>query len=305
MTQRRLPPWFKVPFPGGQRYRQLKGLMRDRSLHTVCEEARCPNIGECWEYGTATFLILGDICTRACAYCAVKSGRPEGLDLLEPHRVASAVLEMGLKHAVVTSVNRDDLADGGSGVFAATIRAIRDRAPGCKVETLIPDYTGEALRTIVDERPDVLNHNIETVERLFPRVRPKGSYPRSVELLAQAKEWAPGMTTKSGIIVGMGEEPDEILETMGDLREAGCDVLTIGQYLRPSNKHIEIHRFVTPDEFAEFKRAGLAMGFRHVESGPLVRSSYHAHEHGQQESREAAASREAAEALHSGRVVSG
>ena len=279
MTERRLPPWFKVRFPGGENYRRIVGVMRERRLHTICEEARCPNIGECWENGAATFLILGDICTRACAYCAVTSGKPQALDLLEPLRVASAVEAMGLRHAVVTSVNRDDLDDGGASVYVETIRRIRERAPGCRVETLIPDYQGTALRAVVDERPDILNHNIESVERLFPRVRPKGDYRRSIELLAQAKEWAPEMITKSGVIAGMGESKDEIVETMADLREADVDVLTIGQYLRPTEKHIKIARFYRPEEFDELKAAGLAMGFSHVESGPLVRSSYHAHEH--------------------------
>ena len=279
MTERRLPPWFKVRFPGGENYRRIVGVMRERRLHTICEEARCPNIGECWENGAATFLILGDICTRACAYCAVTSGKPQALDPLEPLRVASAVEAMGLRHAVVTSVNRDDLDDGGASVYVETIRRIRERVPGCRVETLIPDYQGTALRAVVDERPDILNHNIESVERLFPRVRPKGDYRRSIELLAQAKEWAPEMITKSGVIAGMGESKDEIVETMADLREADVDVLTIGQYLRPTEKHIKIARFYRPEEFDELKAAGLAMGFSHVESGPLVRSSYHAHEH--------------------------
>ena len=281
MDAGRLPPWFKVRFPGGENYRRLKGVMRGRRLHTICEEAHCPNIGECWEAGTATFLILGDVCTRACAYCAVTSGRPEQVDVLEPARVASAVREMGLRHAVVTSVNRDDMEDGGAEVFAATIREIRRQAPGCAVEVLIPDFMGEwhALRTVVDEGPDVLNHNIETVARMFSRVRPKGGYRRSMELLEKAKTWVPDMVTKSGIIVGMGETKEEVLQTMADLRSVGCDVLTIGQYLRPSGKHIEIDRFWHPDEFAELRDEGIAMGFRHVESGPLVRSSYHAHKH--------------------------
>ncbi len=279
--QRKLPSWFKVRSPGGDNYLRLKRLVGQRGLHTICEEAHCPNMGECWEYGTATFLILGDVCTRACAYCAVTSGRPGGLDAGEPLRVAGAVRTLGLRHAVVTSVNRDDLPDGGAGVFADTIRLIRAQAPGCTVEVLIPDFVGsrEALRAVVDAAPDVLNHNIESVARMFPRVRPKGSYRRSIELLAQVKEWAPEMVTKSGIILGMGETQAEVLETMFDLREAECEVLTIGQYLRPSPKHIAIDRFYHPDEFAELKRQGLAMGFRHVESGPLVRSSYHAHEH--------------------------
>ena len=279
MTERRLPPWFKVRFPGGENYRRIVGVMRERRLHTICEEARCPNIGECWENGAATFLILGDICTRACAYCAVTSGKPLALDPMEPLRVASAVEAMGLRHAVVTSVNRDDLDDGGASVYVETIRRIRERAPGCRVEVLIPDYQGDALRAVVDERPDILNHNIESVERLFPRVRPKGDYRRSIELLAQVREWAPDMTTKSGVIAGMGESMDEIIQTMADLREADVDVLTIGQYLRPTDKHIKIDRFYRPEEFDELKAVGLAMGFGHVESGPLVRSSYHAHEH--------------------------
>ncbi len=279
MTERRLPPWFKVRFPGGENYRRIVGVMRERRLHTICEEARCPNIGECWENGAATFLILGDICTRACAYCAVTSGKPLSLDPLEPLRVASAVEAMGLRHAVVTSVNRDDLDDGGASVYVETIRRIRERAPGCRVEVLIPDYQGDALRAVVDEQPDILNHNIESVERLFPRVRPKGDYRRSIELLAQVRDWAPDMTTKSGVIAGMGESKDEIIQTMADLREADVDVLTIGQYLRPTDKHIKIDRFYRPEEFDELKAAGLAMGFAHVESGPLVRSSYHAHEH--------------------------
>ena len=279
MTERRLPPWFKVRFPGGENYRRIVGVMRERRLHTICEEARCPNIGECWENGAATFLILGDICTRACAYCAVTSGKPLALDPLEPLRVASAVEAMELRHAVVTSVNRDDLDDGGASVYVETIRRIRERAPGCRVEVLIPDYQGDALRAVVDEQPDILNHNIESVERLFPRVRPKGDYRRSIELLAQVRDWAPDMTTKSGVIVGMGESMDEIIQTMADLREADVDVLTIGQYLRPTDKHIKIDRFYRPEEFDELKASGLAMGFAHVESGPLVRSSYHAHEH--------------------------
>ena len=279
MTERRLPPWFKVRFPGGENYRRIVGVMRERRLHTICEEARCPNIGECWENGAATFLILGDICTRACAYCAVTSGKPLALDPMEPLRVASAVEAMGLRHAVITSVNRDDLDDGGASVYVETIRRIRERAPGCRVEVLIPDYQGDALRAVVDERPDILNHNIESVERLFPRVRPKGDYRRSIELLAQVRDWAPDMTTKSGVIAGMGESMDEIIDTMADLREADVDVLTIGQYLRPTDKHIKIDRFYRPEEFDELKAVGLAMGFAHVESGPLVRSSYHAHEH--------------------------
>ena len=280
-VERRLPPWFKVPFPGGENYLRLKALMREQKPHTICEEARCPNMGECWEYGTATFLILGDICTRACAYCAVDRGRPKGVDQAEPERVAEAVKTLGLRHAVVTSVNRDDLPDGGAQIFARTIRAIRERSPLCTVEVLIPDFMGswDALGVVVGERPDVLNHNIETVARVFPRVRAKGRYDRSIELLARVKELDPRMTSKSGIILGMGETKAEVLETLGDLREARVDVVTLGQYLRPSEKHIAIDRFWDPEEFAELKAEGLRMGFRHVESGPLVRSSYHAHEH--------------------------
>lgn len=257
--------------------------MREHGLHTICEEGRCPNIGECWEAGTATFLILGDICTRACAYCAVETGRPQGLDALEPRRVAEAVKTLRLKHAVVTSVNRDDLPDGGASVFVETIRLIRSESPACSIEVLTPDFMGVevAIRTVVEARPDVFNHNIESVARVFRRVRPKGSYQRSIELLDQIKSWAPEMVTKSGIIVGLGESKEEVLETMGDLREARVDVLTIGQYLRPNKslRHPPVARFWTPEEFAELECEGARMGFRHVESGPLVRSSYHAHEH--------------------------
>lgn len=278
-TERRLPSWFKVPPPGGANYLRLHSLMRQKGLHTICEEAACPNIGECWEYGTATFLILGDVCTRACLYCDVTSGRPGPLDPLEPFRAAAAVKSMGLRHAVVTSVNRDDVPDGGASAFAETIRQIRRLSPMCTVEVLIPDYTGDELKTVVIEKPDILNHNIETVERVFPGVRAKGRYQRSIELLAQVKEFDPKMTSKSGIILGMGEERDEVVETLSDLREAQVDIVTLGQYLRPSAKHIAVSRFWTPSEFADLKVEALAMGFRHVESGPLVRSSYHAHEH--------------------------
>ncbi len=278
-TERRLPSWFKVPSPGGPNYLRLQTLMRQKGLHTICEEAACPNIGECWEYGTATFLILGDVCTRACLYCDVTSGKPGPLDPLEPFRVAAAVKSMSLRHAVITSVNRDDVSDGGASVFAETIRQIRRLSPACTIEVLIPDYTGDNLQTVVAEKPDVLNHNIETVERIFPGVRAKGKYGRSIELLAQVKEFDSKMTSKSGIILGMGEEHDEVLETLSDLREAQVDIITLGQYLRPSAKHIPVSRFWAPSEFAELKTEALTMGFRHVESGPLVRSSYHAHEH--------------------------
>lgn len=277
-VQGRLPIWLKVPSPGGENYRLLKTLMRDKGLHTICEEASCPNIGECWEYGTATFLILGDICTRACRYCDVTSGKPGPLNPLEPYHLAQTVQAMGLRHAVITSVNRDDLEDGGAGVFAATIRQIRKTSPKCTIEVLIPDFTGLVLKTVMDEHPDILNHNVETVERIFPSVRAKGKYDRSIRLLAEAKEMRPDGATKSGIILGMGEERDEVVQTMADLREARVDIVTLGQYLRPSEKHIPVVRFWTPEEFASLKTEGLHMGFRHVESAPLVRSSYHAHE---------------------------
>ncbi len=276
----RLPEWLKVKMPGGPRYMELKQLMRGHRLHTVCEEAHCPNIGECWERSAATFMILGDICTRACRYCAVTTGRPIGLDLLEPVRLAETVKMMGLEYCVITSVNRDDLSDGGAGVFAACIRRIREEVPGCSVEVLIPDFAGswEALRAVVEAKPDVLNHNIESVRRVFRSVRPKGDYQLSLDLLAEAKAIDPSTVTKSGIIVGMGETEDELVETMRDLRGVDCDLLTIGQYLRPSIKHLPIDRFYTPAEFEELGRIGKDMGFKHVASGPLVRSSYHADE---------------------------
>jgi lipoic acid synthetase len=258
----------------------LRDLMRGNQLHTVCEEARCPNIGDCWERGTATFMILGDICTRACAYCAVTTGRPVGLDLQEPARLAETVEQMGLKYAVITSVNRDDLPDGGAWVFAQCIHQIRRRLPTCKVEVLIPDFCGDrdALATVVAAAPDTLNHNIETVRRVFHRVRPKGDYDGSLELLSRAKALNPEAVTKSGMMVGLGESWDEILDTMRDLRSVDCDLLTIGQYLRPSQKHISLARWYTPQEFDELGREARGLGFRHVASGPLVRSSYHADE---------------------------
>ncbi len=274
----KLPPWLKVAMPGSPRYLELKQLMRGHQLNTVCEEAHCPNIGECWGRGTATFMILGDICTRRCHYCAVTTGRPQGLDLMEPGRLAETVKKMGLRYCVITSVNRDDLADGGAFIFAACINRIRQETPDCKVEVLIPDFDGsrDALARVMDAGPDVLNHNIESTKRVFPRVRPKGDYRRSLELLATAKELDSKAVTKSGIIVGMGETVAEVVETMRDLREVDCDLLTIGQYLRPSAKHIAIDRFYHPSEFADLARTGEEMGFRHVASGPLVRSSYHA-----------------------------
>jgi lipoic acid synthetase len=280
VVQRRLPEWLKVRAPGGPNYIELQGLLRGASLHTVCEEARCPNIGTCWERRTATFMILGDICTRACAYCAVTSGRPTGLDLAEPVRLAETVERMGLRYAVITSVNRDDLPDGGAFIFAQCIHQVRKRLPDCKVEVLIPDFCGDrdALATVMDARPDTLNHNIETVRRVFHRVRPKGDYDRSLELLARAKAMAPHGVTKSGMMVGLGETWDEIIQTMRDLRSVDCDLLTIGQYLRPTERHIALARWYTPQEFDDLRREGEALGFRHVASGPLVRSSYHADE---------------------------
>ena len=278
--ERRLPSWLRAKMPGGPNYVALKTLMRDNELHTVCEEAHCPNIGECWERGTATFMILGDICTRACGYCAVTTGKPQGLDLEEPARLAETVERMGLSYAVITSVNRDDLPDGGAFVFAQCVRQVRKRVPGCKVEALIPDFDGnwDALATVMSTKPDTLNHNIETVRRIFGRVRPKGDYDQSLELLSRAKGLDPGAVTKSGMMVGLGETWDEILGTMSDLRSVDCDLLTIGQYLRPSQKHVPLAKWYTPEEFAELKGEAESMGFQHVASGPLVRSSYHADE---------------------------
>ena len=278
--QRRLPSWLKVRMPGGPNYLELRERLRGAQLHTVCEEARCPNIGDCWERKTATFMILGDICTRACSYCAVTTGTPLTLDLGEPVRLAETVERMGLEYAVITSVNRDELADGGAFIFAECIRQIHKRLPDCKVETLIPDFEGnwDALERVMEAGPETLNHNIETVRRVFSRVRPKGDYDQSLELLKRAKQIAPHGVTKSGMMVGLGETRHEIAETMADLREVECDLLTIGQYLRPSDKHAPLSRWYTPDEFEELRELGESMGFRHVASGPLVRSSYHADE---------------------------
>ena len=276
----RLPEWLKVKMPGSPRYLELQNIMRGQKLHTVCEEAHCPNIGECWDRGTATFMILGEICTRSCRYCAVTTGRPNGLDLQEPRRVAETVKEMGLSYCVITSVNRDDLPDGGAYIFASCINKIRESSPDCRVEVLIPDFAGSwpALKRVIDSGPAVLNHNIESTVRIFPKVRAKGNYELSLELLAKCKDINPATVTKSGIIVGMGETVDEVLETMADLRKVDCDLLTIGQYLRPSIRHIAMDRFYHPEEFEELRKAGEAMGFKHVASGPLVRSSYHADE---------------------------
>lgn len=275
------PSWLRVRFFGGPKYQELKRTMRTLDLHTVCESARCPNMGECWEHGTATFMILGDICTRACGFCAVPSGKPLGPPAEdEPDRVAEAVARMGLRYAVVTSVNRDDQPDGGAAIFARTISEIRARVPGCKVEVLIPDFRGDwnALATVIAARPDVLNHNMETVPRLYRQVRKGAVYERSLELLRRAGEMVPGLPTKTGMMLGLGESPEEVLAAMQDIAAQGTHILTLGQYMQPTPEHLPIVRYVHPDEFAEFKHLGEALGLKHVESGPLVRSSYHAFE---------------------------
>ncbi len=276
------PPWLKAKSPSGANYEEVKKLVDSARLHTVCQSANCPNIGECWRERTATFMILGNTCTRNCRFCAVDHGKPLPADQDEPRRVAEAVAHLKLKHAVVTSVTRDDLPDGGAGIFAATIREIHEKLTGCTVEVLIPDFGGdwEALRLVVDAAPEILNHNIETVQRMYPLIRPQAIYPRSLELLRVAKEVGDPntMRTKSGIMVGVGETWDEVVQTMRDLREAGCDILTIGQYLAPSNEHAPIDRYYTPDEFSELHEIGTELGFGYVQSGPLVRSSYHAAE---------------------------
>jgi len=275
-VRRHRPEWLKVRIASGENYSRLKGLIDHHRLHTVCEEARCPNMGECWNAGIATFMILGDVCTRSCGFCAVKTGRPELLDREEPVRVAEAIRIMGVRHAVITSVNRDELPDGGAAIFAETIRRARAVNPGLTVEVLIPDFQGDrtALQIVIEASPDILNHNTETVPRLYARVRPQAKYIRSLELLDRAKR--AGMTTKSGLMLGLGEQNEEVLEVMNDLRLVGCDILTLGQYLQPSKVHEPVDRFVLPEEFVMFKERGVSMGFRHVESGPLVRSSYHA-----------------------------
>jgi lipoic acid synthetase len=274
------PPWLKVRFPTGGSFVRLRDLMREQDLHTVCEEARCPNIGECWGRGTATFMILGDTCTRSCGFCAVKTGRPTGLDTAEPRRVALAIQRMGLRHAVITSVNRDELEDGGAAIFAETIRWTRRLSPDTTIEVLIPDFKGNwsALETVQASEPEILNHNTETVPRLYSRVRPQARYERSLELLRRAKELAPERRTKSGVMVGLGETRDELLAVFEDLAAQGVDSLTVGQYLQPTPEHLPIERYWHPDEFEDLKSRAIAMGFRHVESGPLVRSSYHAEE---------------------------
>jgi lipoyl synthase len=275
------PPWLKVRFRGGQNFQELDRIMRTLNLHTVCESARCPNQGECWEHRTATFMILGNICTRSCGFCAVPSGKPLGPpEEDEPGRVAEAVERMGLRYAVVTSVNRDDQPDGGAGIFVRTIEEIRRRVPDCKVEVLIPDFRGnwDALGWLMAARPDVLNHNMETVPRLYRRVRKGAVYERSLELLKRAHQLCPDTPTKTGMMLGLGETRDEVLQAMGEIVRQGTDILTLGQYMQPTPQHLPIERYVHPDEFAEFKRLGEQMGFKHVQAGPLVRSSYHAFE---------------------------
>ena len=274
--RRERPDWLKIRLPSGENYARLKGLIDGHRLHTVCEEARCPNMGECWSAGTATFMILGDVCTRSCGFCAVATGRPAVLDTDEPYRVAEAVRLMNVRHAVITSVNRDELPDGGAAIFAETIRQARRVNPLVKIEVLIPDFRGVrwALQLVIDERPDILNHNTETVPRLYSRVRPQAKYARSLEVIRRGHD--AGMVTKSGLMLGLGESPAEVLAVMADLRGSGCDILTLGQYLRPTKDHLPVERYVPPAEFAEFREKGMALGFRHVESGPLVRSSYHA-----------------------------
>ncbi|MDQ6718792.1 MAG: lipoyl synthase [Gemmatimonadota bacterium] len=276
----RKPGWLKVKAPGGPNYLRLQQLMRELDLHSVCEEAHCPNVGECWEHGTATFMILGDVCTRNCAYCAVAHGRPPAYDIAEPSRVAQAIAEMNLQHAVITSVDRDDLPDFGAYIFAETIRQIHARVPGCSVEVLVPDFQGSesSIAAVLEARPEIYNHNTETVPRLYKKARAGGKYPRVLEIFRFAKRTAPDIPTKTGIILGMGETIEEVVEVMRDLREVDVDILTLGQYLRPSSAHIALDRYYTPEEFRYLKDIGMEMGFRHVESGPLVRSSYHAWE---------------------------
>lgn len=276
----RKPSWLKVRAPGGANYVRLKGMMRELGLHTVCEEAHCPNVGECWEHGTATFMVLGDVCTRNCAYCAVSHGRPPTYDVAEPARVAEAAARLNLRHVVITSVDRDDLPDFGAWVFAETIRQVHARVPGCSVEVLVPDFQGAeaSIRTVLEAAPEIYNHNTETVPRLYKRCRPGGRYERVMKIFRLAKEIAPDTPTKSGIIVGMGETIEEVIATMKDLRAVDVDIITLGQYLRPSDRHHPLDRYYRPEEFARLYDTGMQMGFRHVESAPLVRSSYHAWE---------------------------
>ena len=279
-TARRLPPWLKAKMPGSKNYIEVKNLINNNSLNTVCADAKCPNIGECWDNRTATFMILGDICTRACRYCAVKSGKPIGLDIKEPLRVSDAVKKLGLKYAVLTSVDRDDLADGGAFIFKQCINLIHKNSPGCKVEVLIPDFQGDwdDLKTVMDADPETLNHNIETVERVFKSVRAKGDYRLSLDLLLKAKELNSYSVTKSGLMVGLGETWDEIINTLKDLRTSDCDLLTIGQYIKPTPKHVDVIKWYTPEEFIELRSIAMDLGFKGAVSGPLVRSSYKADE---------------------------
>jgi lipoyl synthase len=278
-TGPRRPEWLKVRAPGGEDFARLKGMMRSKALHTVCEEARCPNISECWNAGTATFMIHGDVCTRSCGFCAVKTGRPLPVDYDEPRRVAEAVAAMDLKHCVITSVNRDELKDGGSEIWAETIRVVRETAPSTTIEVLVPDFKGNLanLQRVIDARPDILNHNTETVPRLYKRVRPQGRYQWSLDVLKESKRQ--GMRTKTGIMLGLGETPDDVVAVMRDLVELRVDILTLGQYLQPTKNHLPVDRFVHPDEFKQYEVLGKDMGFDIVESGPLVRSSYHAERH--------------------------
>ena len=278
-VKRRKPDWLRAKLPGGPGYQRLRAIIDEHSLHTVCESAKCPNMGECWGRGTATIMILGDVCTRSCGFCHIKTGRPETLDVDEPRRVGEAVALMRLRHIVVTSVNRDELPDGGAEIWAQTVCAIREASPETSVEVLIPDFCGDwdALQTVIDTRPDILNHNMETVRRLYSVVRPQAKYERSIELLRLVREQ--GLTAKTGIMVGIGETDDEVIELMHDVQAgSGCDILTIGQYLQPTRDHLPISRWVTPEQFERFKVLGESIGFGHVESGPLVRSSYHAEE---------------------------
>ncbi len=276
----RKPSWLKVKAPGGENYVRLKGLMKELNLHTVCEEAHCPNVGECWQHGTATFMILGDVCTRNCGYCAVSHGRPPKYDIDEPNRVGAAIAEMQLQHAVITSVDRDDLPDFGAYIFAETIRQIHQRLPGCSVEVLVPDFQGneDAIRTVLEAGPEIYNHNTETVPRLYKRARPGGRYERVMQIFRFAKQVAPQIPTKTGVIVGLGETKEELVAVMHELRAVDVDILTMGQYLRPSDGHLPLDRYYTPEEFRELRTIGMQLGFKHVEAAPLVRSSYHAWE---------------------------
>lgn len=278
-NRKRLPPWFKVKVRTGPHFQAVKGLLKGLHLHTVCEEAKCPNIWECWNNRTATIMILGNICTRRCGFCAVETGRPKGVDLDEPERVAKAVKALGLRHAVITSVDRDDLADGGASIFFSTIRKIKENVPGCSVEVLIPDFKGseDALKIVLEARPDILGHNIETIPRLYPTVRPQARYERSIRLLHRTKEL--GAITKTGLMLGLGEKIDEVLEVMKNLKAIHCDILTLGQYLQPTEANLPVHRYYAPEEFLYLKAQGEALRFKHIEAGPSVRSSYHAHKY--------------------------